>query len=67
MYNPVICVDGDLRLMDGLSQYEGRLEICFNEMWGTVCDDYWSRSKVTEVTCRQLGFMSAPFHGENIG
>ena len=51
----VLCTDGDVRLVDGLSEYEGRLEICSNELWGTVCNDSWQQS-ATYVVCRQLGF-----------
>lgn len=49
------CVDGDLRLQDGLSVYEGRLEVCHNELWGTICDDVWNQ-QASNVACRQLGF-----------
>ena len=51
----VICQNGDLRLVEGQSQYEGRVEVCWNETWGTVCDGGWSTNDA-KVTCWQLGF-----------
>ena len=33
----------------------GRLEICNNNVWGTVCDDLWGTVDA-QVACRQLGF-----------
>ena len=50
-----LCTEGDVRLKDGFREYEGRLEICYNGEWGTVCDDHMDDS-VAEVVCRQLGF-----------
>ena len=50
-----ICENGDIRLVGGTNQYEGRVEICWNEAWGTVCHDYWS-TQDAQVACRQLGY-----------
>ena len=50
------CVHGDIRLAGtGTSSNRGRVEVCLNNRWGTVCDDSWS-SNDARVTCRQLGY-----------
>ncbi len=46
--------DGSVRLVDGAHENEGRLEICINGQWGTVCNDGFDID-AARVVCRQLG------------
>ena len=44
-----------VRLMGGQNKFEGRVEVCQDGQWKTVCNDKWGK-KEARVVCRQLGF-----------
>lgn len=56
-------VDGEVRLQRfPASTIAGRVEICRNSVWGSICVDNeqvaWSE-KNAQVACRELGFSGA--------
>ena len=55
-------MDGDVRLVNGVDEREGRVEICRSGIWGAVTDNLdpiggsgWTFNDAA-VVCRQLGF-----------
>ena len=49
------CTQNDIRLQNGPTKRQGRVEICRNNQWGTVCDDYWGTNDA-KVVCNQLNY-----------
>ena len=56
-YHKDVVKNGQLRLTDGLTHYEGRVEMYRNSEWRTICNDGWEEVDAT-VVCRQLNYLS---------
>ena len=52
------CSHGSIRLRGGTASMNGRVEVCLNGDWGTVCDDGWTTVD-SNIACRQLGFSNS--------
>ncbi|XP_038061748.1 uncharacterized protein LOC119732362 [Patiria miniata] len=67
----VTCERG-IRLVNGNTIYEGRVEVIVDGVWGTVCDVDWNWDDA-DVACRQLGygpvwdFPSDSRYGQGVG
>ena len=54
---PSDCDDGAVRLVGGVTQYEGLIEVCVNKVWGSVCGypgTGWGDEEAS-IVCKQLG------------
>lgn len=49
------CTQHDIRLRNGPNAREGRIEYCYNNQWGTVCDDLFGTNDA-KVVCSQLNY-----------
>lgn len=54
----VLCVTGVPIRLAGTTQLSGRVEIYYNNIWGTVCDNGWDLNDAN-VVCRELGYGTA--------
>lgn len=46
------CSHGDVRLVGGRNSFEGRVEVCYAGVWGTVCSNSWGTVDAS-VVCGQ--------------
>ena len=49
--------EGQVRLVNGSIPNEGRVEICIQGVWGSICRTSWGSSE-SAIVCEQLGFQS---------
>ena len=56
------CYEGVVHLVGGMNKTQGRVEICLDGLWGTVCNDSWTYQDA-RVVCKQLGY---PYLGISI-
>ena len=49
------CELGAISINNGGNELIGRIEVCYHNLWGTVCGNGWSVT-AAQVVCRQLGF-----------
>ena len=54
MENACLCIS--VRLVDGSSSNEGRVEVYYSGRWGTVCSDGGWNNEYASLVCTQLGF-----------
>ena len=59
------CYDGEIRLRGGFDENQGRVEICFGGVWGTVCDNGWDE-RDAGVVCTQLGLTQSLTGGRHL-
>ena len=72
--HPITCLfsGNTVRLVDGISPWEGRVEVLHKGQWGTICRHGWDLAD-GHVVCNQLGFGNAQatyldsFFGRGVG
>ena len=53
----LLYLDAPMRLAGSSNEQEGRVEIMYQGIWGTICDEGWDDIDAT-VVCRELGFLN---------
>lgn len=49
------CTDGQTRLVNGTLAQEGRVEVCLNGIWGSICQSGFGQDDAY-VICKELGY-----------
>ena len=57
--------EGDVRLINGLYPWEGRVEMFYEGRWGTVCNNGWNAPEAI-VVCHQLGYNTSSEHTQYV-
>ena len=52
-FTALSCTHGDVGLVGGWTNNEGRVEICLSGTWASVCGSSWNVNEST-VVCRQV-------------
>ncbi|XP_019848942.1 PREDICTED: deleted in malignant brain tumors 1 protein-like [Amphimedon queenslandica] len=52
------CTDGSVHLVNGSIYQEGRVEVCVDGVWGSVCSSGWDTNDA-KVICKQLGYLDS--------
>lgn len=55
------CATGEIQLVGGADQTQGRVELCVEGRWSSVCGKQWGNSE-SFVVCSQLGLVQAGIH-----
>ena len=69
---PATCASSEnenIRLADGYTPKEGRVEVCLEDpdnsgsyVWGSICDDYWT-DEDADVICKTQGYYNSELIG----
>ena len=61
------CDESDVRLIQGSTSSEGRVEICQENVWASLSVCNYQEATYDRVICRQLGFSTAGEHFNFVG
>lgn len=50
-----MCTEGDIRLVDGRIEQEGRIEICYKGVWGAICGHSFTNID-SYIVCKMLNY-----------